>query len=236
MRNKFIWVLKMKIFVKCYKCGPEEEAALLEIGNTNLHQVICDNGHETPIVITQQKHEILFEVAAYAIIDGYNREAISSFAASLERYYEFFLKVISVGMPKGVFENAWKQVASQSERQLGAYIFTYVSFYHSLPDTLSQSLTTLRNNVIHKGYIPSRAEAIALGEAVAKIINAGCDLLQATKRGELNEIIRQTMCPNNDSNYQTYILHTYLNCLSKSTNTSLEEHLKSVQTHNKPRF
>lgn len=209
---------------------------MLEVGNENLHQVICDKGHKSSLVITQQKHEILFEVAAHAIIDGYYREAISSFSASLERYYEFFLKVISVVLPGDVFEKAWKQVSSQSERQLGAYIFSYIIYYHSLPETLPQSLTKLRNDVIHKGHIPSRAEAINLGEAVAKIIGDGCDLLRKTKTGELNEIIRRAICPNNSSDYPSLTLHTYLNCLIEYKQISLEEYLKSVRTHNKPRF
>jgi len=226
----------LKIITRCHQCGPGEEAALLEVGNENLHQVICEKGHEWSLVITQQKHEILFEVAAHAIIDGYYREAISSFAASLERYYEFFIRVISVALPGDVFEKAWKQVSSQSERQLGAYIFTYISFYHKLPETLPQPLTTLRNNVIHKGYIPSRVEAIKLGEAVAQIINNGCNLLRRTKSKEINEIIRRTICPNNSSDCPTLELHTYLNCLTESAPIPLEDHLKSAQTHNKPKF
>lgn len=153
----------MKIITRCIHCGPEEEAALLEVGNENLHHVVCDKGHESPLVITQQKHEILFEVAVHAIIDGYYREAISSFSASLERYYEFFIKVVSVALPGNVFEKGWKQVSSQSERQLGAYIFTYIVFFQKLPETLPQTLTALRNNVIHKGYIPSRKEAVEFG-------------------------------------------------------------------------
>ena len=209
---------------------------MLEVGNKNPHQVICEKGHKWPLVITQHKHEILFEVAAHAIIDGYYREAVSSFAESLERYYEFFIKVISVVLPGDVFEKGWKQIYSQSERQLGAYIFTYISICHKLPETLPQPLTTLRNNVIHKGYIPSRAEAIKLGEVVAKIINNGCNLLRRSKRVELNEIIRQNICPNNSSDYPTLTLRSYLKCLTESAPIPLEDHLKSVQTHNKPRF
>ena len=226
----------MKIITRCHECGPEEEALLLEVGNKNLHQVICEKGHKWSLVITQQKHEVLFEVAVHAIIDGYYREAISSFAASLERYYEFFIKFISAALPSDVFEEAWKKVSSQSERQLGAYIFTYISFYRSLPDILPHSLITLRNKVIHKGCIPSRVDAVEFGEAVAKIINDGCNLLQRTKREELDEIIRQAICPNNISGYQTLKLNTYINCPTESKPIPLEEHLKSVQTHNKPRF
>jgi len=226
----------LKIIVRCHQCGPNEEAALLEIANENLHQVICDNGHESSLVITQQKHEILFEVAVHAIVDGYYREAISSFAASLERYYEFFLKVISVELRHEEFEKAWKQVASQSERQLGGYIFTYLHIYRTSPPILPPPLVTLRNNVIHKGNIPSRIDAIKFGEAVAKIINDGCNLLRRTKEDHLNEIIRQTICPNNNSNYPAQILRTYLNCLIESELPPFEGYLKSVQTHNKARF
>jgi hypothetical protein len=228
--------LSLKIIVRCHQCGPNEEAALLEIANENLHQVICDKGHESSLVITQQKHEILFEVAVHAIVDGYYREAISSFAASLERYYEFFIKVISVELPCEEFEKAWRQVTSQSERQLGGYIFTYLNIYRTSPHILPHSLITLRNSVIHKGYIPSRVDAITFGEAVAKIINDGCNLLRSTKADYLNEIIRQTICPNNNSKHPTYILRTYLNCLVESELTSFEGYVKSVQTHNQPRF
>lgn len=226
----------MKIITKCHECGPEEDAALLEVGDENLYQVICEKGHKWSLVIPQQKHEVLFEVAAHAIIDGYNREAISSFASSLERYYEFFIKVIYAALPSDVFKNAWNQVSSQSERQLGAYIFTYISIYNSLPDILPQSLTTLRNKVIHKGHIPSRANAVEFGEAVAKIINDGYNLLRRNKRRELDEIIRRVTCPDNRSGHQTLILCTYINCLNESKPIPLEEYLKSVQTHNKPRF
>lgn len=226
----------MKTIVKCSKCGADEEAALLEIGNENLHQVKCDKGHESFLVITQQKHEVLFEVGNYAIVDGYYREAISSFSASLERYYEFFIKVLSVGLSSGEFQKAWKQVASQSERQLGGYIFTYLNVFHTSPEILPQSLVKLRNSVIHKGHIPTRDEAFKFGEAVAKIINDGCNLLHRTKKGQLLEIIRQAICPNNSSNYPALILHTYLNCLSETELSSFENHLGSLQTHNKPRF
>lgn len=226
----------MKIIVRCHQCGPNEEAALLEIGNDNLHQVTCDTGHKSSLVVTQQKHEILFEVATHAIVDGYYREAISSFSASLERYYEFFIKVISVELSSETFKKAWSQIASQSERQLGAYIMTYANIYGLPPDILPPPLTKLRNDVIHKGHIPSRLEAIIFGNAVAKIVNDGCNLLHQTKEAHLQEIIRKAMCPDDSSEHPTLVLHTYLNCLIASELRPFEEYLKHVQTHNKPRF
>lgn len=226
----------MKIIVKCHQCGPKEEAALLEIGNENLHQVICDKGHESSLIIAQQKHEILFEIAIHAIIDGYYREAISSFAASLERYYEFFINVISVDVSSKEFKKAWKQVSSQSERQLGSYIFTYLNAFRTSPNTLPQPLTTLRNNVIHKGHIPSREDAIKFGKAVAEIIYDGCDLLYQKNHAQLHEVIRQALYPNNQAGSPILSLSTYLNCLNNSGLDSFEGYLEEVQTHNKSRF
>jgi hypothetical protein len=34
---------------------------------------------------------VLFDIGANAVVDGYYREAITSFSASLERFYEYFL-------------------------------------------------------------------------------------------------------------------------------------------------
>lgn len=226
----------MKIITRCFECGPKEEAALLEVGNENLHQVTCDKGHKHTLVIAQHKHEILFEIATQAIVDGYYREAISSYSSSLERYFEFFIKVISIEWPLGVFGKAWEQVTSQSERQLGGYIFTYTHIYHSPPETLPQHLIKLRNNVIHKGLIPDREHTINFGEVVAKIISKGCDLLRTTKKGSLNEFIRRALYPNDNSNYPMKILSTYLNCLHESKLPPLKEYIKSVSTHNISRF
>jgi hypothetical protein len=54
------------------------------------------------------KFEVLFDLAANAIVDGYYREAIASFAASLERFFEFFVHVacLKQGVEEDVFEKA----------------------------------------------------------------------------------------------------------------------------------
>ncbi|MGE8453641.1 MAG: hypothetical protein ACN6OP_24150 [Pseudomonadales bacterium] len=225
----------MKIITRCNQCDPQDEAALIEIGNENLHQVLCDKGHKFHLVLAQQKHEILFEVATHAIVDGYYREAISSFAASLERYYEFFIKVIAIDWPAGQFASAWKHVTSQSERQLGGYIFVYNNVFRTSPEILSPKLTQLRNSVVHKGIIPSRSEAVTFGKEVAKLINDGCNLLRRKNLNKVEEIIRQTICPE-DKSYEIKVLSTYLNCLIDCRPIEFEEYIKSVQTHNTPRF
>ncbi|MHB9098913.1 MAG: hypothetical protein ACYC5X_13945 [Syntrophales bacterium] len=121
----------------------------------------------------QLDFEILFQLGANAIADGYSRDAVGSFTASLERFYEFYIKLICTKheMSVDLIENSWKKVSNQSERQLGAYIFLYAVENNEEPELLKPSDITFRNEVIHKGKIPSKDEAIKYGEKILKLIN-----------------------------------------------------------------
>lgn len=97
---------------------------------------------------------------------------MSSFASALERLYEFAIRIfISDSSTDELFEQTWKKVANQSERQLGAFLFLYLDKIKKSPPVLSESNTSFRNRVIHKGYIPSKDESVAFGEAVRTIAN-----------------------------------------------------------------
>ena len=61
-------------------------------------------------------------------------------------------------------------MSSQSERQLGAFIFIYLKCFSESPSLLRQSQIQFRNVVIHKGKIPSREEAIKYGQEVLDTI------------------------------------------------------------------
>jgi hypothetical protein len=107
--------------------------------------------------------------------DGYYREAISSFSSSLERFYEAFVNAVSIqsGIKDDDFSASWKKVSSQSERQLGAYVFVHLLFLNLPPQLLSDQDVAYRNAVIHKGNIPSRAKAIEFANSVYLVINKG---------------------------------------------------------------
>ena len=91
----------MRLLIPCMQCfqelgaqmgHPNDECARVEICDDGKYEVTCTRGHKETVILQQQKFEILFEIGAHAIIDGYYREAVSSFAASLERFYEFSIK------------------------------------------------------------------------------------------------------------------------------------------------
>jgi hypothetical protein len=88
----------MKLRINCMQCFQEQghpsfEFQPVEIRDDGLYESTCNKGHTTLTVIQEQKFEVLFDFGAMALIDGYPREAVTSIAASLERFYEFYVTV-----------------------------------------------------------------------------------------------------------------------------------------------
>lgn len=164
----------MRLLVPCMQCfqefgKPSEELSHVEIRDNGCYEIKCSHGHETITVLQQQKFEVLFDIGANAILDGYYREAVSSFTSSLERFYEFALRVFlekDSKSDKQLFKDCWKNVASSSERQLGAFFFLWATNFNEIPEHLPNKKINFRNDVIHKGKIPTQAEAIEYGDSV----------------------------------------------------------------------
>lgn len=151
---------------------------LLDLCDDGKYEQKCPEGHEYLLLVQGTKYEILFEISLNAYRDGYYREAISSFSASLERFYEFFLEALFQFTEKReCFDASWKEVKSASERQLGAYIFCHALHFGSKAKILGMKFVELRNNVVHKGYIPQPKEVLSFGQEVCDTIVAGLDKL-----------------------------------------------------------
>jgi len=167
---------------------PSLDLQPVEIRDDGLYSSTCNKGHTTLTVIQQQKFEVLFDFGAMALIDGYPREAVTSIAASLERFYEFYVVAtcLKYEMELADFQKAWKHVVNQSERQFGAYIFAFLIDHNGGQppiidnkkpnfDGLSKgkikTWKEFRNAVVHKGYIPSISETIAYGNIVYLHLN-----------------------------------------------------------------
>lgn len=122
----------MRLPLACMQCfrerdQPDDALYYAEVTDDGLYHLTCRNGHATTTCLQEQKFEVLYELAANAILDGYYREAVVSFTSSLESFYEFYLRVIARKrhVAEEKFEEAWKRIATQSDRQLGAYTFTH---------------------------------------------------------------------------------------------------------------
>lgn len=168
----------MKLISACFKCMKEgsenfvPQIIALVPQDGGLYRFKCSLGHDGAVILQERHFQLLFEIGLHALRDGYPREAIADFTASLERFYEFYFRFISKlsGIDSVQVENIWKTVVAQSERQLGLYLATYIANEKCAPMLLSPADTKLRNAVIHKGKIPSRSEAIAFGDAVRRLV------------------------------------------------------------------
>lgn len=178
----------MKFMNTCFEC-PDHPTDVhhRELVDDGTYQVKCRNGHLSTVVMRAQKFEVLFETGVAALEDGYPREAMSSFAASLERFYQFYSTTIAIkhNVDIEAFLSNWKFVENQSERQLGAYVFCYmIEHPDKIVPTIDDEKPTLegvskgntktwksfRNAVIHKGYMPTKSEVWAYTEITYKHI------------------------------------------------------------------
>jgi len=186
----------MKLLMSCMACfqklgKPTNEFVTLEFRDDGRYEVCCSRGHTSVTILQQQKFEILFDIGANAIIDGYYREAISSFTSSLERFYEFCIKVFceNNSINDDTYNKVWNQVSKQSERQLGAFLFLWTNKFDEVPELLTNKDTKFRNEVIHKGKIPTKEEALIFGNTILKIIRPKIKQLQFLFEKEISSVI-----------------------------------------------
>jgi hypothetical protein len=167
------------------------EITHIELRDDDKYELTCQFGHKTTTILQQLRFEILFDIGAHAILDGYYREAVLSFTSSLERFYEFAIRVFlnKISKSDDLFQNCWKKISSQSERQYGAFIFLWASFFNGVPELLSGTQIEFRNDVIHKGRIPSRDEAFKYGETILGIVNPKIILMQEILKVEIENVV-----------------------------------------------
>jgi hypothetical protein len=195
----------MKVLATCITCMKKASEALLftgtsssvkflpaEMDNDGIVYLTCDSGHKTAMLHRNRKHQILFESGCLALLDDYTNEAVSSFSAALERAYEFFVKVAyrKLGVCSSLLESSWKHIATQSERQFGAFVLLYpVVSFESFD--LPQKIPELRNKVIHRGYIARPDEVFEYAKTVfsliRKIVQVLSDKCPVEMWAEINE-------------------------------------------------
>jgi hypothetical protein len=172
----------MVIFFECVKClldGFKKQNKMITsyisantLNDDGYFEFICPNNHHNRILLRAPKFEILFMIGENAILDGYFREAVSTFYTSLERAYEEYIKFTYYmnNVSQEAIDESWKCLTKQSERQFGAFVSLWVLKNSISPLLLSNKYVKLRNDVIHHGYIPSKDEAINFGNEVIDII------------------------------------------------------------------
>ena len=168
----------MKLKLSCIQCHfhnideIENYNIILELRDDNLYTFKCENGHESTIYFGAHKFELLFEMGVYSYLDGYYREAITNFAAAIERFHEFSIELFTsiFYQNDNDYSDVWKQVSNQSERQLGAYTLLYYVVFKKPPIPQDRKWVEFRNNIIHKGKFPTQEETFNFANATFKYI------------------------------------------------------------------
>jgi hypothetical protein len=186
----------MKVVLECLKCVDEQgkllgDTMVVEMQDNGLYRVTCSKSHESLVFVPTPKHEILFQLGALALLDGHTREAVSSIAVALERFYEFYVKVVSTkyNLSPPEFDRCWKMVSKQSERQLGAFLFLYLFETKRAAQFINNKFTEFRNEITHKGKICSYDEAVEYGVYVMNIIKSVTAELRATDNESVGRVL-----------------------------------------------
>lgn len=152
----------MKHYTYCYQCNEEDRGDSIAIGeiNSNLIAICeCKNGHRFISGLMHELFDILYLSALDSFFNGSYSESVMSFTASLERTYEFFIKVtmLKEEITLESIDSFWKELKNQSERQIGAFCSQYLKVSKTSWH-LNTDMVSFRNNVIHKGYIATSDE------------------------------------------------------------------------------
>jgi hypothetical protein len=167
----------MKVEFPCPRCrselAPEVKAMtdhptpklVGEVLNGGIVRAKCKASHELTVVMSDPLFDLMFELAALALVDGHYREAVLGIATSLERFYEFCIRIVAhrQRVQAEAFKEAWKHV-KRAERQFGAFVLCYLLDTKRPFDAKSiEACKGLRNRTTHEGYIPTREEAMTFG-------------------------------------------------------------------------
>lgn len=187
----------MKLRMNCMKCfevdgKPSQEFIYVEPEDNGLYQITCSKNHTSVICLQNQQFEILFELGCIALMNGYPREAVLTFISCWERFHEFCIKVFlnKTNISYELFENTWKLVTNQSERQLGAFYLLYLHELKTTPPTFIDDQASFRNKVTHKGHIPKSTKAWEYAEKVFDYIKSIMFLLQNEYKEQIDTAIK----------------------------------------------
>lgn len=245
----------MKLMTSCMLCFREKgepSPLAIEVEYTNDEQLVgrCPSGHEGSIAVQNFDCEILFDMGGMALQDGFTREAVTAFAAALERAYELYIRVIferendppkwteTEGEPGDpnrfrpldqIFDPLWKHhLGNQSERQLGAFAALFALNERDEPPLLSNTWVSFRNKCTHKGVIPSYDKALDYGGEVMRIIEQIRKITVEKYRDGLDRVTRKHLIQRGAAGGATMHVPSMINWITPTNTAALERRLAEL--------
>jgi hypothetical protein len=241
LSDRSTYAQRVKMSLACSQCPGTAPWIYGEYSDESILTATCRAGHSTVGVVRNPRYEMHFDFAACALNDGYYREAVSTVAVSLERFYEFYIETVCAknGIPEDEYNKNWKNV-DLSERQLGAFLFLYLTENKRACTFAPQDYIKLRNRVTHRGYFPKREEAIEYGQMALTFMTE----MYAELESSCKNIIQERCIKRCQSLAATHAPTG--NCVSSRVGTILNEHsrlkltyedwLARIQTYLQPQY
>ena len=176
----------MKLKFTCYQCMdmyapkgggeysiPWDPNCIMELDDRDYYEFTCQNGHNNCFFLSMPRYTVLYDMGYCAFQNGFYREAVLDFAASYERFNEYCIYVMlwEKDTPiKKEIETIWKELARQSERQLGAFISLFYKTTNKMPTLMQNAQISFRNDVTHKGLFPTEEKTYEYALCVANYI------------------------------------------------------------------
>jgi len=193
----------VKLPVPCLHCSegapdPDPHGLVWEVGELDDSGVVyveCRWAHKSAVIFDARRYQMLLRSGAKALLAGFSSESIASLAAALERAYEFYIRVVCRhrSIPLQRIEDTWKEMKSQSERQLGAFMLLYLLEMQK-PLPLNPEIPAIRNRTVHQGRIAKEQDARRFGGLVfARIMEIEVALQQYPEavNGEAEHEVQQ---------------------------------------------
>ena len=123
-------------------------------------------------------------------------------------------------------------MASQSERQVGAFVFLWASNFGEPPELLSNTQVRFRNDVIHKGKIPTREEATRYGNSVLNLLRPKVLALKERFSEEVSKVTFYHLrdC-RSDSDNEKHVSTMGISTIVSLSSGETSHHCKLVEEH-----
>lgn len=164
---------------------PYWEYPIIELEKWPYIEHTCNKGHKQRFLLSLELYELLFEQATYCIMDGYYREAIGTYHAALERFFEYAIEMLCPENNIDVYNSFWKKISKRSEQQIGAFYALWTAHFKEIPEFLDDNKINIRNKVVHQGELASMPKAKEYGEYVFNYIKKSIDKLEKAFGNEL---------------------------------------------------
>lgn len=161
----------------------------VDFRDDGIYACVWPEGHKTITVCSTDHSEMLIEHAVYAFMDRDFRGVINYGASGVDAYLNSHIEILLLAAGKSLEEVASvvKLIDRQENRRWGAFWTLECQFGPGKLPELPRKSVEFRNDVVHKGIVPSEEQALDYLKAVCDFVAPLSKRLHADHRKEVNK-------------------------------------------------